>query len=78
MFVAMDNENKKHYAFNESKEVLKIYSNNNELFCPHCMKRAIFHAGDRKIYHFKNTKGAECTYKGEPESEDQLTNEKRF
>ena len=73
MFAIVDKKGEKHFAFNETKEVLRNYSYNKEIFCPHCLQSAIFHGGDHRTFHFKHAKGAECTYKGEPESEEHLT-----
>ncbi|MCM3722955.1 hypothetical protein [Solibacillus isronensis] len=45
MFVAIDQNREKQFAFNDDKTLLKSLSAKKELYCPHCQKRVFFRGG---------------------------------
>jgi len=42
IFVAVDSEGNKRFAFEEDKEALRKLSKSKELSCPNCRKKAYF------------------------------------
>ncbi|MGF9977321.1 competence protein CoiA [Viridibacillus arvi] len=72
MLVAVDMTGKKRIALLEDKDELKMLSSSNQLSCPQCHRRAFFHAGVKKLFHFKHESHVECINDGEPETFEHL------
>lgn len=73
MFVAIDQNRENHFAFHEDKTILKSLSSNKELYCPHCQKNVFFRGGSKRIHHFYHEAHVECSYTGEPETQEHLS-----
>lgn len=43
-----------------------------ELYCPHCQKNVFFRGGTKKIHHFYHERHVECSFVGEPETQEHL------
>lgn len=54
MFVAVNQNRKKRFAFDKDKETLRILSKAKELYCPNCKKKVFFHGGPKRIHHFNH------------------------
>ncbi|OCS91710.1 competence protein CoiA [Caryophanon latum] len=72
MFVAITPNNEKYFAFNEDKNYLYSLAKAKKLFCPHCQKNVFFRGGAKKIHHFYHERHVECSFVGEPETQEHL------
>lgn len=72
MFVATNANNEKHFAFHEDKDHLYSLAKARELYCPHCQKNVFFRGGTKKIHHFYHDRHVECSFVGEPETQEHL------
>lgn len=72
IFKVIDSEGYQRLAFDENKALLRSLSDSRKLFCPYCRKRAFFHGGDVRIHHFNHEPHVECSFMGEPESQEHL------
>lgn len=72
MFVATNANNEKHFAFHEDKDCLYSLAKAKELYCPHCQKNVFFRGGTKKIHHFYHERHVECSFVGEPETQEHL------
>lgn len=73
IFVAVDSEGNKRFAFEEDKDALRKLSKSKELSCPNCRKKAYFHGGIKRIHHFNHEPHVECSFTGEPETQEHLS-----
>lgn len=72
MFIAINKSGVKHFAFWENKEHLYAFAKTKELHCPHCQKNVFFRGGTKKIHHFYHERHVECSFVGEPETQEHL------
>lgn len=72
MFTAVNNNNEKFLAFHENKAHLHALAKAKELYCPHCKKHVFFRGGPKRIYHFYHERHVECSFVGEPETQEHL------
>lgn len=72
MFIAININNEKYFAFSEDKERLYSLATAKELYCPHCQKNVFFRGGAKKIHHFYHERHVECSFVGEPETQEHL------
>lgn len=73
MFVAIHTNNEKYFAFSEDNERLYSLAKAKELYCPHCQKNVFFRGGTKKIHHFYHERHVECSFVGEPETQEHLS-----
>ena len=73
MFIAINSNGKKQFAFHEDKERLYSLAKAKELYCPHCQKNVFFRGGTKKIHHFYHERHVECSFVGEPETQEHLS-----
>ena len=73
IFVAVDSEGNNRFAFEEDKDALRKLSKSKELSCPNCRKKAYFHGGIKRIHHFNHEPHVECSFTGEPETQEHLS-----
>ncbi|WP_400245946.1 competence protein CoiA family protein [Niallia sp. JL1B1071] len=50
MFVAIDQNGEKQFAFHEDKLNLRTLSEAKELYCPNCQKKVFFRGGLKRIH----------------------------
>jgi len=72
MFVAIDQNGEKQFAFHEDKLNLRTLSEAKELYCPNCQKKVFFRGGLKRIHHFYHEPNVECSFVGEPETQEHL------
>ncbi len=72
MFIAINTNNEKYFAFSEDNERLYSLAKAKELYCPHCQKNVFFRGGTKKIHHFYHERHVECSFVGEPETQEHL------
>ncbi|MGE7923363.1 competence protein CoiA [Viridibacillus arvi] len=72
MFVAIDLNGEKQFAFHDDKVRLKSLSAAKELYCPNCQKQVFFRGGPKRIHHFYHEAHVECSFVGEPETQEHL------
>jgi len=72
MFVAINSNGEKQFAFHKDKERLYSLAKAKELYCPHCQKNVFFRGGTKKIHHFYHERHVECSFVGEPETQEHL------
>lgn len=72
MFVAIDQNGEKQFAFHDDKVLLKTLSAAKELYCPNCQKQVFFRGGPKRIHHFYHEAHVECSFVGEPETQEHL------
>ncbi|MCS1393275.1 competence protein CoiA family protein [Lysinibacillus boronitolerans] len=72
MFVAINPIGEKQFAFHDDKERLYSLAKAKELYCPHCQKNVFFRGGTKKIHHFYHERHVECSFVGEPETQEHL------
>ncbi|RDV35891.1 competence protein CoiA [Lysinibacillus capsici] len=72
MFVAINPNGEKQFAFHEDKERLYSLAKAKELYCPHCQKNVFFRGGPKRIHHFYHERHVECSFVGEPETQEHL------
>lgn len=72
MFVAINRNREKQFAFLDDKARLYFLAQAKELFCPHCHKQVFFRGGPKRIYHFYHERHVECSFVGEPETQEHL------
>lgn len=72
MFVAIDQNREKQFAFNDDKTLLKSLSAAKKLYCPHCQKKVFFRGGLKRIHHFYHEAHVDCSFVGEPETQEHL------
>ncbi|MBX0313299.1 competence protein CoiA [Planococcus glaciei] len=72
MFVALDSSGRQRLSFEEDKQDLRKLSKSKGLRCPYCERLVIFHGGSRRIHHFNHEPHVECTFTGEPETQEHL------
>ncbi len=72
MFIAINQNNEKQYAFHEDKVILKSLAAARVLYCPHCRKQVFFRGGPKRIHHFYHEAHVECSFVGEPETQEHL------
>lgn len=73
MFIAINSNGKKQFAFHEDKERLYSLAKAKELYCPHWQKNVFFRGGTKKIHHFYHERHVECSFVGEPETQEHLS-----
>ncbi|MFJ7668270.1 competence protein CoiA [Lysinibacillus sp. NPDC097195] len=72
MFVAIDQNREKKFAFHDDKVRLKSLSATTKLYCPNCQKQVFFRGGPKRIHHFYHEAHVECSFVGEPETQEHL------
>lgn len=72
MFIAINPNGEKQFAFHEDKERLYFLAKAKELYCPHCQKNVFFRGGPKRIRHFYHERHVECSFVGEPETQEHL------
>ncbi|MGK7376381.1 competence protein CoiA [Planococcus sp. 1R117A] len=72
MFVALDSSGRQRFSFEENKLDLRKFSKLKELYCPYCERLVFFHGGKKRIHHFNHEPHVECTFTGEPETQEHL------
>jgi len=72
MFVAIDQNREKQFAFHDDKVRLKSLSATKKLYCPNCQKQVFFRGGPKRIHHFYHEAHVECSFVGEPETQEHL------
>jgi len=72
MFVSVDQNGEKQFAFHEDKARLYSLAQAKELYCPHCQKHVFFRGGAKRIHHFYHERHVECSFVGEPETQEHL------
>lgn len=72
MFVAVDQNGEQRFAFHEDKKVLRKLSEAKILYCPNCQKQVFFRGGPKRIHHFYHEPYVECSFVGEPETQEHL------
>ncbi|WP_400243208.1 competence protein CoiA family protein [Niallia sp. JL1B1071] len=72
MFVAINRNGEKQFAFHEDKIRLRSLSDAKELYCPNCQKKVFFRGGPKRIHHFYHETHVECSFLGEPETQEHL------
>ncbi|MFF5995182.1 competence protein CoiA family protein [Lysinibacillus sp. KU-BSD001] len=72
MFVAINQNGEKQFAFHEDKEHLYSLAQAKELYCPHCQKHVFFRGGPKRIHHFYHERHVECSFVGERETQEHL------
>lgn len=72
MFVSVDQNGEKQFAFHEDKVRLYSLAQAKELYCPHCQKHVFFRGGAKRIHHFYHECHVECSFVGEPETQEHL------
>ncbi|MDQ0156519.1 competence protein CoiA [Robertmurraya andreesenii] len=72
MFVAVDQNGEKQFAFDEDKNALRYLSAAKILYCPNCQKKVFFRGGPKRIHHFYHEPHVECSFVGEPETQEHL------
>ncbi|MEK5233126.1 competence protein CoiA family protein [Lysinibacillus sp. FSL K6-0232] len=72
MFVAINPNGEKQFAFHDDKERLYSLAKAKELYCPHCQKNVFFRGGTKKIHHFYHERHVKCSFVGEPETQEHL------
>ncbi|WP_339280277.1 competence protein CoiA family protein [Lysinibacillus sp. FSL P2-0066] len=72
MFVALDENREKQFAFHDDKVRLKSLSATKKLYCPNCQKQIFFRGGPKRIHHFYHAAHVECSFVGEPETQEHL------
>lgn len=58
--------------FTRIKTTPIFFSKTKELYCPHCQKNVFFRGGIKKIHHFYHERHVECSFVGEPETQEHL------
>lgn len=72
MFVAVDQNGEKRIAFDEDMNVIRALSDAKSLYCPNCQKKVFFRGGLKRIHHFYHEPHVECSFVGEPETQEHL------
>lgn len=72
MFIAINPNGEKQFAFHEDKERLYSLAKAKELYCPHCQKNVFFRGSPKRIRHFYHERHVECSFVGEPETQEHL------
>lgn len=72
MFVAINLNGEKQFAFHDDKVRLKSLSATKKLYCPNCQKQVFFRGGPKRIHHFYHEAHVECSFVGEPETQEHL------
>lgn len=71
MLTAINEQGEKLSSLQNDRVILKKLSKEKKLYCPYCQANLVFHAGEKRIFHFKHHY-TNCIYETETETTEHL------